>query len=141
VVKIVLNEQICAMKKKRATVIWENEEGRILLVKMPKNYWMLPGGYPQTDELRIVAAIREIKEETGLHATEVKTLLEYEGEHRMHKVFWVKAEGIPSAMPQEIVQVEYFDEGQRKKSVKALRKLFGCTKGNCILNNFLKVNL
>jgi len=111
------------MKKKRATVIWENAEGRILLVKMPKNYWMLPGGYPETNEPRMAAAIRELKEETGLHATEVKTMLEYEGEHRMHKVFWVKAEGTPRAMPPEIVQVAYFDEVPAEKISKSTQEI------------------
>ena len=111
------------MKKKRATVIWENAEGRILLVKMPKNYWMLPGGYPETSETRMAAAIRELREETGLIAAEVKTLFEYESEHRMHKVFGVKAEGTPRAMLLENVQVAYFDEVPAEKISKSTQEI------------------
>ena len=82
------------MKKRRATVIYENELG-ILLVPDQRGTFMLPGGHAKRGEARIIAAIRELHEETKLSATEIKFLFEFESTNFEHKVFLVKADGIP----------------------------------------------
>ena len=82
------------MKPRRATVIYENELG-ILLVPDQRGTFMLPGGHAHKGEPRIIAAIRELHEETRLRVTEIKFLFEFESTHFLHKVFYVHAEGIP----------------------------------------------
>lgn len=49
-------------------VVWNN--GRFLLVKTSyRNSYCFPGGYVKTDENPIDAAVRELKEETGIRVT------------------------------------------------------------------------
>jgi 8-oxo-dGTP diphosphatase len=81
-------------KKRRATVIFENEEG-ILLTRISSEPWLLPGGHAEIGEPRIIAAIRELYEETRLTATEVKYLFDFESTYYLHKVFLIKAKGTP----------------------------------------------
>lgn len=56
------------MKFKRiANVYIINSENKILLLKHKKlNLWLPPGGHVEEDEFTHEAAIREVKEETGL---------------------------------------------------------------------------
>lgn len=50
-----------------ASVIIEDGEGRLLVVKASyKNYWSLPGGLVDADELPRQAATREVREEIGI---------------------------------------------------------------------------
>ncbi len=55
-------------------------KGKILLVRRSKNdkglpgYWDFPGGHVEFLETRMQAAIREVKEETGLKAKNFKEL-------------------------------------------------------------------
>ena len=46
-------------KKRRATIIYENENG-ILLTRISDEPWLLPGGQAEYNEPRIIAAIREL---------------------------------------------------------------------------------
>lgn len=82
------------MKKRRASVIYENELG-ILLAPDQYNKYTLPGGHAESGETRIIAAIRELYEETGLRVNEIKFLFEHESQSFYHKVFIVKADGVP----------------------------------------------
>lgn len=50
-------------------VVLQNEEGKILMVRQhheDKDIWMVPGGGIEEGENSIDAAVREVKEETGL---------------------------------------------------------------------------
>ncbi len=50
-------------------VILQDEEGRILMVRQhheERDFWLVPGGGIEDGENSIEAAIREVKEETGL---------------------------------------------------------------------------
>jgi ADP-ribose pyrophosphatase YjhB (NUDIX family) len=57
-------------------VVVKNNKGEILVVKRgiepEKGKWVLPGGFVDEDESPEQAAIRELKEETNLHAEKVK---------------------------------------------------------------------
>ncbi len=67
----------------------------ILLVPDENGTFMLPGGHAHRGEPRIIAAIRELHEETRLRVTEIKFLFEFESTYFYHKVFYARAEGIP----------------------------------------------
>jgi 8-oxo-dGTP pyrophosphatase MutT (NUDIX family) len=55
-----------------AYVVILNYDAEILLVKHPKRGWELPGGQVEENESIRLAAIREVKEETGIDIKLVK---------------------------------------------------------------------
>lgn len=81
-------------KKRRATIIYENEYG-ILLTRISNEPWLLPGGHAEHREPRIIAAIRELYEETKLKAIDVQYLFDFESTYYHQKVFLIKADGTP----------------------------------------------
>lgn len=89
-------------KRRRGTAIIETSRG-ILVASGKRKIFLLPGGGAKKGETRQQAAIRELEEETGLHAHSVKYLFSYKGKpHKSysggyfqdhHKVFLVKSYG------------------------------------------------
>lgn len=55
-----------------AGVLVRNNEGKILLIKGPRRGWEPPGGIVELGESIEAAAIREVKEETGIDIEIVK---------------------------------------------------------------------
>jgi 8-oxo-dGTP pyrophosphatase MutT (NUDIX family) len=93
-------------KKRRATIIYENDNG-ILLTRISNEPWLLPGGHAEYNEPRIIAAIRELYEETKLKAVDVNYLFDFESTYYHHKVFLIKAEGTP-VPSQEVSAFNYY---------------------------------
>jgi 8-oxo-dGTP diphosphatase len=103
------------MKYKRATIIVENENG-ILLTRISHEPWMLPGGKANHNEPRIIAAIRELYEETRLKTEEIKFLFDFESRHCFHKVFLVSTLGEPIPS-NEVSKLIYHHPTIQEKSV------------------------
>ena len=85
-------------KRRRGTAIVEivhdGEHG--ILVTSDGDHWMLPGGGADgPHETRFEAAIRELYEETGLHATAAVTLFAHESSNQ-HRVCYLQATGTPA---------------------------------------------
>lgn len=95
-------------KKRRGTIIFENEKGILLARTGSDERLMLPGGHANHNEPRIMAAIRELHEETKLGAFEVKFLFDFESDNYFHKVFLIKAHGVP-VPSREISSLEYYE--------------------------------
>jgi 8-oxo-dGTP diphosphatase len=71
-------------KRRRGTAIVETSRG-ILVVAGRNGLYILPGGGANEGESRTEAAVRELKEETGLIATEVRFLFRHVG--NVHKSY------------------------------------------------------
>ncbi|BCQ22353.1 NUDIX domain-containing protein [Caballeronia sp. NK8] len=85
--------------KRRATVICERD-GRVLLVARARGRWAFPGGRAEPGEEFSDAAVRELKEETGLDAVHVRYAFQFRGLQTRHFVFIARvgpeAEPVPA---------------------------------------------
>jgi len=106
--------------RRRGTAIIDTPNG-ILVASGRRKIFLLPGGGTKRKESRRKAAIRELREETGLRAYSSKYLFTYneqkyypDGRKRkivnLHKVFLIKAKG--HARPREEVKhITYYKDG------------------------------
>jgi hypothetical protein len=91
-----------AYQRRRGTAIVDTPQG-IIVVQQGHAKFLLPGGGARHGESRLQAAIRELREETGLFAENTQFLFQ----HQCSKVFLVKSNGIPKA-DNEISHIEYY---------------------------------
>jgi len=115
--------------RRRGTAIVETPAG-IIVVSKDGRVFTLPGGGAQKAESDKDAAIRELKEETGLDAIKVTYLFEFLGVvhagtrgglfRNAHKVFLMTAKGVPKPM-REIKKVAYYKGSQPMLSYSARR--------------------
>jgi len=104
--------------RRRGTAIVETPKG-ILVASGRHKVFLLPGGGADKWESRRKAAIRELREETGLKAYYWKYLFTYnepkytkEGKKRkivnLHKVFLIKAKGYPKPNYHDVSHIAYW---------------------------------
>lgn len=106
-------------KRRRGTAILETEEG-ILVTAGRSKVFLLPGGGANRHETRVEAAMRELREETGLKPYYAKYLFRHVGVvHRSHRhgyfqdhhtVCLVRAKGVPSPR-HEVKYIAYYKPG------------------------------
>lgn len=92
--------------RSRSTAIVEYE-GAILLTETKEGMLLLPGGGRDRHESPMEAALRELREETGLVGISCLYLLSYESPTNHHSVFWVGTKGNPVA-GDDAVALHYF---------------------------------
>lgn len=128
----VCNASIRQPRHRRKGVVIIKRERGILVVKGNQGSYMLPGGGADRGETRRQAAIRELKEETGLSVRQIKEIGKYKGRKfksfsgrdiiNIGKVFKAKATGIPKPMG-EIKKVAYWKPGSRIRISPGTRKI------------------
>ena len=122
------------INRRRGTAIVETSKG-ILVAASRNKLFLLPGGGAEKHESRRKAAIRELREETGLKAYYWKYLFihhepkynYHDGKRRkirnLHKVFLIKAKGNPKPNYHDVSHITYWKPGahvQISRTTKAI---------------------
>lgn len=81
------------LPRHRATVIVRRDDCVLVVRDRGRPTYALPGGGIEGGELPIVAAARELYEETGLEASAIRFLFVFEGKYNNHHLYEVEAEG------------------------------------------------
>ncbi len=106
-------------KRRRGTAVVGTTKG-IIVTAGSRGVFILPGGEAGRNETRTAAAIRELREETGLVAHSVKFLFRHKGVIRKslsgsgwqdyHTVVLVKAYGTPKPR-HEVMYIDFYRKG------------------------------
>jgi 8-oxo-dGTP diphosphatase len=114
--------------RRRGTALVDTPKGILVVSKDGRNF-LLPGGGARRNESRQDAAVRELREETGLEVVDIAYLFGFTGVthtgargglfRNAHKVFLMTATGVPEPR-QEIKRVAYYNGSGPKLAYSAL---------------------
>jgi 8-oxo-dGTP diphosphatase len=100
-----------------AIIFHPDDQNKVLLTKREvspfKGYWCLPGGHIELYETARDAAIREVKEETGLdfeptHLGYFDEIFPDKEIHNVVQIYYGSGHGEPDADPGEVSEMDWF---------------------------------
>lgn len=110
--------------RRRGTAIIETKKG-ILLTAGASRTFILPGGGASKKESRMQAAIREVKEETGLEPYFAMILFRHKSKFNDHSVYYIKAKGEPKPSNEVLYLNYHLNPNLRiSKSTREIMKKF-----------------
>ena len=129
-----MSERRRRTKRNRATALVMNE-GRLLLVReRGARHWSLPGGGMKKGEDPVMAACRELDEETGLTALSAIYLFHYESPSQHHHVCRLEAEGKVDLLKEELGDYRWWDGKAQLSIIASAREIIERMKvdGDCL---------
>jgi 8-oxo-dGTP pyrophosphatase MutT (NUDIX family) len=105
-------------QRRRGTVLLETEHGILVVLEKPAKHLLLPGGGAEGSENRLQAAVRELREETGLEAYLAVSLFRYRSQHSDQTVCYVQASGTPKLRDADYVG--YYKDGRITPAIDGL---------------------
>ncbi|MDZ4194611.1 MAG: NUDIX domain-containing protein [Pseudomonas sp.] len=115
--------------KRRATVIYRRDE-KILFVRKRKSKWNLPGGRVEQGESPIQAALREMKEETGLAVEQLRYVSQYQENRVVHFLFEARLKTSQKPRPHNEIEdcrwisAKHLGKQNVREPIKSLIKQF-----------------
>ena len=122
--------------RERATVV-VIRDGKVLLVRGSSGRFRefaMPGGGIENGELPIVAAARELHEETNLRASSIEYLLTYETAIHRHVAFRVEADWIDALSGNRWFSVPRLQRTKRGACVGQVRDASGVMRASTLLS-------
>ena len=80
-------------KRRRATVLAAKDGLFLLVQEQGQSHYRLPGGGIEHNEMSLLAAVREVHEETRLKVSAIRYLGDLDGRRAMHFVFYAEVYG------------------------------------------------
>lgn len=98
------------MTKRRRSTVLAVKDGRYLLVQEKGNRsYSLPGGGVEPGEPTLLAAVRELHEETRLKVSQISYIDDIDGKRAYHYVFLAEVYGEVSLQRKEISAYRWWD--------------------------------
>ena len=99
-------------KRSRATVIAQKSDRVLVVRERDADRFGLPGGGIKGWESVMEAALRELREETGLRPFKAERLFDHEGATQIHKVVSVQVRGRVKLQQKELDDYRWWDRDE-----------------------------
>ena len=96
-------------KRRRATVLAAKDDRFLLVQEQGESHYSLPGGGIERDEPSLLAAVRELHEETRLKVSAIRYLGDLDGRRAMHYVFYAEVYGDVRLQRKEIARYAWWN--------------------------------